>query len=121
MPFEFGLDLGARHFGSGALKSTCCLALEAQDYRHQKTLSDIAGQDPAYHHDSPDEAISEVRGWLRTASARTTMPGDLTIKKRFAEFSTEVLTIATQLGLDRAKLKFVDYVHMVEVWLRTHA
>lgn len=121
MPFELGLDLGARHYGTGALKSKCCIVLEAQDYTYQKTLSDIAGQDPAYHHNSPDEAISAVRGWLRTASARTTIPGDLTIKRRFAEFSTQVSEIAAKAGLDRANLKFVDYVHMVEVWLRTRA
>lgn len=121
MPFELGLDLGARHFGSGTLKTKCCLVLEAREYTYQKTLSDIAGQDPAYHHNSPNEAITAVRGWLRTASARTTIPGDLTIKRRFAEFSTQVPEIAAEAGLNRRHLKFVDYVHMVEVWLSTRA
>jgi hypothetical protein len=121
MPFEFGLDLGARHYGSRMLREKCCLVLEAQEYTYQKTLSDIAGQDPAYHHNSPDEAISAVRGWLRTASGRTTIPGDLTIKKRFAEFSTQVSDIAAAAGLDRTNLRFVDYVHIVEAWLTTRA
>ena len=121
MPFEFGLDIGARHFGEGRLKTKCCLVLEAQDYTYQKTLSDVAGQDAASHHNSPDEAITAVRGWLRTASKRTTIPGELDIKKRFAEFSTQVPAIAAAAGLDRLKLTFVDYVHMVEVWLGARA
>lgn len=121
MPFELGLDLGARHFGRGVLKSKCCLVLDAHAYTYQKTLSDIAGQDPAYHHNSAAHAIAAVRRWLRSASGRTTIPGDLTISRRFAEFSAQISEGAARAGLDRANLSFVDYVHLAVDWLSAAA
>ena len=44
MPFELGLFLGARRFGKGDQRRKLCLVLEAERYRYQKFLSDIAGQ-----------------------------------------------------------------------------
>lgn len=58
MPFELGLDLGCRLYGTGKLKRKKCLILDAQPYRYQAFLSDIAGQDIQYHHNSPDRAIT---------------------------------------------------------------
>ena len=44
MPFELGLFLGARRFGTRPQRDKQCLVLEAERYRYQKYLSDIAGQ-----------------------------------------------------------------------------
>jgi hypothetical protein len=45
MPFELGLFLGARRFGGARpQRDKQCLVLEAERYRYQKYLSDIAGQ-----------------------------------------------------------------------------
>jgi hypothetical protein len=43
MPFELGLFLGARRFGAKLQRDKQCLVLEAERYRYQKYLSDIAG------------------------------------------------------------------------------
>lgn len=121
MPFELGLDLGARFYGPKSLREKRCLILEGQQYTNQKAISDIAGQDPRYHNNSPTDAIREVRNWLQGVSGRKTVPGPATITTRFADFSSVIPQAATAAGLDRKNLTFIDYVHMVEEWLRTPA
>lgn len=119
MPFELGLDLGARFYGTPLLQTKRCLILEATPYANQKVISDLAGQDPRYHKNSPAEAIQVVRDWLQGASDRKTVPGPARITVRFAAFSRVIPHLATTAGLDRTKLSFIDYVLMVEEWLKT--
>lgn len=118
MPFEFGLDLGCRFFGQKRLKSKRCLVLEAEPYRYQAVLSDMAGQDIRSHGNSPDSAISVVRDWLRAASGRRTVAGPTHIKDRFNTFSSILPSLTDRIGLDRRDLQFVEYVSLVEDWLK---
>jgi hypothetical protein len=64
MPFELGLDVGCRRFGTGKSKSKRCLILEAEPYRYQAAISDLAGSDIAAHHNEPRDLVAAVRGWL---------------------------------------------------------
>jgi len=64
MPFELGLDLSCRKFGSGPLASKAILVLEQNRYDTQKALSDISGWDVEPHGGSSQEAIRIVRQWL---------------------------------------------------------
>src|ERR1043165_1148256 len=45
MPLELGVFLGAKRFGKGAQKRKYCLILDRSEYRYQKFISDISGQD----------------------------------------------------------------------------
>ncbi|HEV8598919.1 MAG TPA: hypothetical protein VGQ69_06135 [Gemmatimonadales bacterium] len=118
MPFELGLDLGARWFGPRRLQSKRCLVLEGRQYAGHKALSDIAGQDLSHHGNSPTNAIKSVRDWLQGASDRKTLPGPAMINARFAAFSAALPELATTAGLDRHRLSFIDYVNLTEGWLR---
>lgn len=118
MPFELGLDLGARWFGARRLQSKRCLVLEGKQYAGQKALSDIAGQDIAHHANSPTAAIKAVRDWLQGASERKSLPGPAAINARFAAFSAALPELATVAGLDRHQLSFIDYINLAEGWLR---
>jgi hypothetical protein len=117
MPFELGLDLGCRVYGNARLRTKRCLVLEAEPYRYQAFLSDIAGQDIQCHHNSPDEAITVVRNWLRTSSGQRDLPGPALIKRRFLEFSNALPEYCDGSGLDSQDLQFVDYVDLAQVWL----
>jgi len=64
MPFELGVDYGARRYGDGVLSQKKILILETERYRFQKTLSDIAGCDIKEHGDDYEQAIRQVRNWL---------------------------------------------------------
>lgn len=119
MPFELGLDLGARFYGPKPLQTKQCLILEAVQYANQRAISDLAGQDPRYHKNSPTEAIHVVRDWLQGSSERKTVPGPARITARFVTFSKVIPDLATAAGLDRNKLSFIDYVLMVEEWLKS--
>jgi hypothetical protein len=117
MPFELGLDLGCRLYGTGKLKSKKCLILNAQPYRYQAFLSDIAGRDIQYHHNSPDRAITVVRNWLRIASAAN-LPGPTQIKRQFLEFSAALPEYCDRNALDRHDLQYIEYVALAEEWLK---
>lgn len=119
MPFELGLDLGCRAFGRGRARRKRCLILDAEDYRYQKSLSDIAGQDIRSHGNSPERIIEVVRSWLRGASKRTTIPGASKIKERFARFSAVLPAYCDAQGLDRGDLQFSEYVTLIEEWLKS--
>jgi hypothetical protein len=68
MPFECGIDFGAKMYGVPRLEDKKCLILEKERYRYQKFLSDIAGNDIRAHSDDPAVAIKQVRNWLKINS-----------------------------------------------------
>lgn len=65
MPFELGIDLGARYFGQSKLKKKKCLILEAEPYRYKAAISDLSGSDIAHHNNEPAKVAVVVRNWLR--------------------------------------------------------
>lgn len=64
MPFELGLDLGCRFYGSKAFGRKECLILEKEPHRYKQVLSDISGHDIRAHGGSPQRLVTEVRQWL---------------------------------------------------------
>lgn len=100
MPFELGLDLGAKFFGTTQQKRKQLLVLDSMPYRYQASISDMAGQDVQDHHDSPDEIITVVRHWLKTASRREkSVPPASVIKTHFLAFTGRFRSFATRIGL----------------------
>ncbi len=117
MPFELGLDLGCRAYGRGNLRTKRCLILEAAPHRYQASISDIAGLDIQCHHNSPDDAITVVRNWLRAASGQQVLPGPRLIKRQFFGFTSALPENCKRNGLDRNDLQFVEYVALAQEWL----
>lgn len=118
MPFELGLDLGCRKFGGPAFEGKKLLILDSESYRYQKFLSDIAGQDIRSHGGRPEKVLREVRDWLKTVSRRRTIPGDGLIRDRYSEFAAALPAICDRQRLDRDGLNYLDYVQIIEEWLR---
>lgn len=117
MPFELGLDIAARAFGSGLIRRKQYLILDAVPYRYQQFISDISGQDIRCHRGSPDKATDLVRNWLRNASRRRSVPGPVAIKREFAEFVKWLPENCEKNGFDRNDLLFVEYVEMAQQWI----
>jgi hypothetical protein len=101
MPFELGLDLGCRRYGSGWARRKRCLVLDTEPYRYQQVLSDIAGQDIKAHSNSAHTVIKVVRDWLKAVSRRTTIPGPQIIRRHFAKFCDALPRLCDKDGLDR--------------------
>ncbi|MDR3415889.1 MAG: hypothetical protein P4L83_06870 [Nevskia sp.] len=119
MPFELGMDIGCRYFGDGRQRQKKILILDQDQYRYQKYLSDIAGQDIKAHNNNPNRLFHAVRDWLRSSSRRKDIPGDLHIAKWFAEFSAALPELCNDSGLDRNNLAYVDYVMFARDWIDT--
>jgi hypothetical protein len=118
MPLELGLFLGAKKYGSGLQKEKVCLILDAEEYRYQEFISDIAGQDIAAHGDSTEKCIKIVRKWLNDASGRTTLPGGKVIYKRFLLFKQELPEICKELEIEVDELSFNDFAQFASEWLK---
>ena len=117
MPFELGLDIGCRVYGSNQARRKKCLVLDSDPFRYKAFLSDISGQDIRSHCNFPATAINLVRHWLRIVSKRESIPGPIAINERFARFTSELPILCDESGLDRDDLQFVEYVAWIDAWL----
>lgn len=117
MPLELGLFLSAKRFGDRRQRKKRCLILDHQQYRYQKFISDIAGQDIRSHRNSAGEAIRVVRNWLHNHSSRATIPSGSIIHARYQKFRSALPELCKQLELDRAELTYKDYSAIVSKWL----
>ena len=118
MPFELGLFLGARLFGSRAHETKSCLVLDRDPFRYKEFISDLSGHDIAAHADDPAQAIKAVRDWLVASkvSARP-LPGAGAIRGRYERFSQELPDICAQAELRLEELTFVEYADTASTWL----
>jgi hypothetical protein len=121
MPLELGLFLGAQEYGSGEQRLKRSLVLDTEPYRYQKFCSDIAGQDIRAHHDQPSLAIAAVRAMLSTTlNGRRRIPGEATIRKRYAQFREELPVNCRRGHVRVSELQFVEFRYFVEEWLSTN-
>ncbi len=117
MPLELGMFLGAKKFGQGEQRDKSCLILDRENYRYQKFISDIAGQDIRAHGGDPKTAISIVRNWLRSCLPSISIPGGESIGGRYDLFRKELPSLCRTLRISTDELTFIDYTWMVTEWL----
>jgi hypothetical protein len=122
MPFELGLDLGAREYGKAHLASKQILILDKERYRYQQFLSDIAGQDIASHEDDPIQIIESVRSWLN--ALRTPGPplvGPIRIIQLYRSFQAELPEICGVAALNVTYLDLNDFLYFSGQWIELRA
>ncbi|HUR80425.1 MAG TPA: hypothetical protein VM733_06645 [Thermoanaerobaculia bacterium] len=119
MPLELGLFLGARAYGGSDHQAKRCVILDSEQYRYQKYISDIAGQDIRAHGDKPNVAIELVRNWLSASGVaqQQVIPSGSVLAKRYRAFGAERPGICRRLQLDARRLTFTDDVTMIIGWL----
>lgn len=120
MPLELGIDLGCKAYNADC-QDKSLLIFDSEEYRFQKFVSDISGQDIQQHSNSPKTAVSRVRNWLRTESGQSEMPGGASIYARYEAFRAELPSICSELRLDFTDLVFADFSHTIARWLREHS
>lgn len=120
MPFELGVFLGAKKFGSDYQSKKKCLILDTDQYRYQQFISDISGQDICAHHNNPEDVVKSIRNWLRDTSRRTTIPGGPEIWRHYNLFISDLPGMCTESSLDVNDLIFNDYAWLVVEWLRVN-
>jgi hypothetical protein len=118
MPLELGIFLGAKRYGSHHQRGKNCLILDRSRFRYRKFCSDIAGNDPQPHKNSPRKAVIVVRNWLRTVRPAYKLPGGPAIYERYKAFGEDLPVLCASLKLDSNALEFNDLTTVVEEWLR---
>lgn len=119
MPLELGVFLGAKRYGGARQKRKAVLILDKEPFRHQKSCSDIAGQDVRAHRDDAWQAIQAVRDWLQLAPVgrRAAIPSWTLMVERYRLFMKEMPLLCRPRGLDPRHLTFFDYQTLVVGWL----
>lgn len=112
MPFEAGVAFGACRFDRvSAQRSRDFMLLEAQAYRDQRTLSDLAGQDTRAHENDPQLLIRHVRTFLaRKWSEPTPIRGAASIWNRYQRLQHALPEIAATLEVTVDELLSFDYL-----------
>jgi len=117
MPFELGLDLGARRYGSSQHRSKRLLVMDRNSHRYQKFLSDLAGLDVVPHSEKTKNIVRHVRDWLSLESENPHLPGGLYIYKRYQLFQRELPLFCRDRKLDISELTFGDFTHILRIYL----
>lgn len=120
MPLELGIDLGCKAF-SARCTDKSLLIFDSEQYRFQKFVSDLGGQDIHHHGNDPRVAVTRVRNWLRSETGRTDVPGGAAIYVRYEAFRRDLPEICSALKLDIGDLTFADLSYTISRWIEQKA
>jgi hypothetical protein len=112
MPFELGIDHGARRFGKGRHRQKAILILEHTRFDYQRTLSDIAGWDIGAHDGDHIKAVREVRNWLVRQAGAERIGADR-ILKNYVVFQTWYWQRETARGASEDDIRTYPTVEVV--------
>ena len=121
MPLELGLFLGAKRFGSKLQKYKVAVVCDKEEFRYQKYISDIAGQDVKAHDGNPQSFIRLIRNTLNTAKINGPIPGADAIIKSFSNFQLVLPELRAELKLSENDITYADKTQMIEQWLKMAA
>jgi len=118
MPFELGLDLGCRAFGSGNLSEKKCLILEKERYRYQKVLSDISGNDIEAHNSNPEILVRRVRNWVYETTNHKVSSGTI-IWRRYSAFYNHFEIVTGESAYDTEDIEEmpdIEFIDLIKEW-----
>ncbi|HDZ8841648.1 TPA: hypothetical protein RUX01_001093 [Aeromonas dhakensis] len=118
MPFELGIDYGAKVLKEGIWSSKQILILEEEKYRYQKALSDLSGSDIKNHNNEPSLAVKAVRDWFFVTEDISADSGNK-IWAKFNEFNAYLYDQAVEKdGHDSVDdLQVIEVIRHIDTWL----
>lgn len=120
MPFELGLDYGARRFGSAQMGSKRFLILERERYDFMKALSDLSGVDIKNHKNEPDEVVRAVRDWFVETVRVRGVDSPTSIWYKFTDFTSDFYDARTADGFEDKDLNMMpvpEYMGFMHDWI----
>ena len=122
MPFELGLAMGAKRFGSASQRRDRIKIMVEKPYRLPAYLSDLGGNDPTAHHAGAAAVIRIVRNFLHRTPTGGLLAGPAKLARDFARFKTEVPGIAERIGFEATEIgglrDYPTYVWCVAEFLK---
>jgi hypothetical protein len=119
MPYELGVDIGCRLFGSDKFKEKRCIIFEKVKYSYQKALSDLSGFDIKAHNNKPRKIIEELRHWFVENDA-IMADSATTIWDNFNLFMTDFELTTTAKGYEQKDIQIMgvhEFIHFIKEWL----
>ncbi|SFS30602.1 hypothetical protein [Lutibacter maritimus] len=119
MPFELGLDMGCKRFGSPFHNEKYFLIFDKEKYRYQKSISDIAGNDICIHNNEPEKALRQIRNWIRKVNGQHIDSANK-IWRLFNEFNGDFFEIARADELNEEDIKEMpwdEHCFYIREWL----
>lgn len=117
MPLELGVFIGARKFGESFHEQKKILILDTEQYRYQKFISDISGQDIRAHANSASQAITCIRNFFSNFSGQRTIPGGKSINNRYQQFQLALPGLCHESKIQVEESTYNDYCKFVFGWL----
>jgi hypothetical protein len=121
MPLELGLFLGAKKLGAAEQRSKKLLILDRERFRYQEFISDISGNDIRSHDNDVSSLITQVSGWLRSASERRTVPGGARVEADLQRYQHDLPSLCAELNLQIVELEYLDIVSIMSNWIKENA
>lgn len=122
MPFELGLDIGIRNASKRSkLSSKQNLIIEQVNFRYQKALSDLSGNDIHVYGDSPERLVLIVRNWFTTI-LHPKQPSGSVIWEGYNEFQTYFKAVTTEEGYDEKDLESLpinELIYFMSRWVKS--
>jgi hypothetical protein len=122
MPFELGLFLGAKKYGGKGQKNKICIIFDKEDFRYQKYISDIGGQDIKSHAGDPSIIIGKIRDALNAASIPNKPPiaGASKIISQYKLYQIDKPEMLQTLDFQPDDLTYADETAIIERWIETN-
>jgi len=118
MPFECGIDFGIKLSSPFIAAEKKFLILEKEQFRYQKVISDISGNDIKAHKNDPEQIIKVVRDWFKPTNQN--IPRHKEIWLAYVEFEfdyEEILTLEGYNPKDIHALTFSDIIENMNAWI----
>jgi hypothetical protein len=110
MPFELGLAVGAKRFGTRSIKQHGIKIIVAEPYKLPAYLSDLSGNDPNAHQNNPDKVIGIVCTYLHMSPTGTKLEGPTRYIEPYRDFTAKLPIIALGIGFEPGEVEaFVNY------------
>jgi len=121
MPFECGIDFGMKLSNPEEFANKKFLILEKEQYRYQKVISDISGNDIKAHKNDPEQMIKVVRDWFKPTNPG--IPRHKEIWLAYNEFEYDYEEILKSEGYDPKDinaLTFSDIIENMTAWIEKY-
>jgi len=121
MPFECGIDFGIKLNDPETYQEKKFLILEKEQYRYQKVISDISGNDIKAHKNNPEQIIKVVRDWFKPSIRDIPMYKEIWLA--YNEFDYDYEEILTADGYDPKDINsitFSDIIENMSAWIEDY-
>lgn len=117
MPLELGIFIGNIHFGFRKSKLKKYLILDSEQFRYQKYISDISGQDIKSHGKKPEKIIEGVRNWLADLNKDIKIPSATFVFNEYLSFQYDLPELCKVNKWSVNELTYNEYISLVDNWI----